>query len=236
MSLTCALQGGGVTADQGSPLPVMGQSLGRDVTVALGSHEASVCDVIGGGDVRTPDGLCLSPATPLGHLRSRVSPTVVCQLADRLVGGASHSISHVTHSVQKSLLLVPPTCGSRPDHWPFSPVNVVQTGNQLLKQSDPHQQVVGGASNGGGARSQVHLKARKLVLAVVKLSGLRGLIGGEQHPIKACGRLVLWAGLRSEKGCIELSGQQGAMWSSDTWRLRQETESSLSSTNLTDPK
>lgn len=78
MSLTCALQEGGVTPDRDSPQPITGQSLGRDVTVASGSREAGVCDVISGGDIVMPDGLCLSPAPPSAHLGSRVSPTVVC--------------------------------------------------------------------------------------------------------------------------------------------------------------
>lgn len=127
------------------------------------------------------------------------------------MGGASHSISHVTHSVQKSLLLVPPTCGSSPAHWSFTPISVVQTGSsdtafppptsclsrndqiieKLLKQSDRRQQVVGGAPKGGGARKQVHFKVRMSVLAVVKLSCLRGLIDREQHTT-TCGRVVLW--------------------------------------------
>lgn len=78
MSLTSALQEGGVTSNQDSPRPIAGQSLGRDVTVSLESREAGVCDVISRGEVVMPDGLCLSPAPPSAHLRSRVSPTVVC--------------------------------------------------------------------------------------------------------------------------------------------------------------
>lgn len=78
MLLTCALQEGGVTSGRDFSQPITAQSLGRDITVASGSREAGDCDVISRGDVVMPDGLCLSPAPLSAHLRSRVSPTVVC--------------------------------------------------------------------------------------------------------------------------------------------------------------
>lgn len=78
MLLTCALQEGGVTSDRDFPQQIVEQSLGQDISVASGSREAGDCDVISRGDVVMPDGLCLSPAPFSAHLRSRVSPTVVC--------------------------------------------------------------------------------------------------------------------------------------------------------------